>query len=289
MKSDRIYLQHYKNGCLPLPPIEITEVFTLFLRCCQAPFVFFGELHEPWELVYVRKGAATITADDRVLHLSAGSLIFHKPMDFHQIFSEQPGLEIFVASFHMSGESAYKFRNSAFQLLPAEQQLLETLIARCVALNNGCFHACDDRDCKPLWQTSPLEFYTCVHQLEHLFCLLLMRCPSLQPPQDAAGSILYKKIVSVLEEHLYGTITIPQVAALCDVSPSSIKTCFRRHAGCGLHKYFLKIKLREAVRLIKEGRSISSVSDTLGFNNPNYFSYVFQREMGRKPTDYKKS
>ena len=289
MKSDNIYVRYLETGCVPRPPIEIAEVFTLFLRRCQNPFVFSGELHDSWEIVYVRKGNASITADDKVLPLSAGSLIFHKPMEFHQIFSEDPGLEIFVASFHLVGDLAYKFRDALFHLLPEEQELFDSLIARCVKLNHGYFQdSVDPNDCTTFWNASPLEFYACVHQLEHLFCLLLMRSPTLQTPQTSPDSILYRKIVSILEEHLYENITISQVAALCDVSPSSIKACFSRHAGCGLHKYFLKLKLRQAIRLIKEGHSISSVSDTLGFNNPNYFSYVFLREMGKRPTDFKK-
>jgi len=66
-----------------------------------------------------------------------------------------------------------------------------------------------------------------------------------------------------------------------------VKTCFSRHAGCGIHKYFLKIKMRTAIQMIRQGCTVSEVSDTLGFNNPNYFSYVFRRETGKRPTDFR--
>lgn len=288
MKSDKVYIRKYENGCVPIRPIEINKVYTLFLRCCQQPFVFAGELHEQWEMVYIRKGEAMITADDKVYHLASGNVVFHRPMEFHQIYAEKPGLEIFVTSFKMSGELSYKFKRAVFQLLSEEIHLFEQLINRCVTLNKGYYLDANDWNCKPLWKDSPLEFYTCVHQLENIMCLLLHRSPVIPTFPDTADSLLYQKAVAVLEEHIYSNITIQEVAESCGVSASSVKACFSRHAGCGLHKYFLKIKIRAAIRLIKNGESISNVSNTLGFNNPNYFSFVFQRETGKRPTDYRK-
>lgn len=289
MKTDKKFLQKLDDGCVPTRAVEITKVFSLFLRCCQEPFYFAGELHEQWEIVYIRKGEAIITADDRVFQLPAGSLIFHKPMEFHQIVSETAGLEIFVSSFNMTGDAAYKLKASVFQLLPEEIGAFEELIDRCVRLNQGCYQDRDYRNSTPLWRESPLEFSACVQQMEMIFYKLLMRSPASKKTRHTADSVLYQKIVAILEDHIYTDITIEQVANLCGVSASSVKNCFSRHSGCGLHKYFLKIKIREAIRLIREGRSISSVSDTLGFNNPNYFSFVFQRETGKRPTDYRQS
>lgn len=223
MKTDGIYIRKYENGCVPVPPVEITKVFTMFLRCCEEPFAFAGELHEQWELVYVRKGEASITADDNVYHLSTGSLIFHKPMEFHQIHAEQAGLELFVASFSLSGEGVNKFEQAVFELLPREIEIFEELIRHCNAINGREFRDQEFWDCSDRWGAAPLEFYFCVNQLESILCLLLLRSPTLQPPKDTADSLLYRKIVAVLEEHVYTDISIREVAERCDVSPSSVK------------------------------------------------------------------
>ena len=288
MKTDEVYRTMLKQGCVPARPVEITRVFTLFLRSCREPFAFAGELHEQWEMVYVRRGEASITADDKVYHLTPGSLIFHRPMEFHQIHAQQPGLEIFVASFHMAGEGTGKLERSVFELLEEEKRLLEDVINRTAALNHGAFRDDEFRDCRPLWQAAPLELSTCINGLEGLFVRLLLRSPAMQLPRDTADSLLYRRIVSVLERHIYTDITINQAAEQCGVSPSTVKTCFHRHAGCGVHKYLLKIKLRAAIGMLREGQSVSEVSDRLGFNNPNYFSYVFRRETGKRPTDYRR-
>lgn len=287
MKKDKLYLRQYEPGCVPVRPVEITNVFTMFLRCCRKPFIFAGELHEQWELVYVRSGEATFTVDDKVYRLGAGSLIFHRPMEFHQIHAEHTELEIFVTSFHMTGGEVRKFEQSIFELSSGEKTVMEELIRQCCALNEGYYTDGEFGDCRPFWQAKPLEFYACVHGLERLFCMLLQRSPTLQPPKETVDSLLYRNIAAVLEEHAYGDITIAQVADRCGVSPSTVKTCFHRHAGCGVHKYFLKIKVRTAIRLLETGQPVSQVSDALGFNNPNYFTYVFRRETGKRPTDFR--
>ena len=187
----------------------------------------------------------------------------------------------------MTGEEARKFEQSVFKLVTKEKEVAEDLIRRCCALNGGCYTEREFWDCSPRWQTNPLEFYACVNGLETLFCMLLLRSPALQKPKETADSLLYRKIVAVLEEHIYIGITIQQVADQCEVSASTVKTCFRRHAGCGVHKYFLKIKARTAIQLLEKGRSVSEVSDALGFSDPNYFAYVFRRETGKRPSDFK--
>jgi len=287
MKTDWVYLRKCEQGCVPARPVEITEVFTLFLRCCERPFVFAGEMHEPWEMVYVRKGEASITADDKVYTLSPGSLIFHKPMEFHQIHAKNPGLEILVSSFKMFGDRAKEFQNAVFHLSDAEKEDMEDLIERCTTLNGGCYGDSGDWDCRPFWQANPLAFYSCINCLEGIFCSMLMRAPNRKQPKQTADCALFKKIISILEECIHTDITIQDVAERCGVSASGVKTCFSRHAGCGIHKYFLKIKMRTAIQMIRQGCAVSEVSDTLGFNNPNYFSYVFRRETGKRPTDFR--
>lgn len=288
MKSDNLYLRSLESGCAPAKPLEVTEIFTLFLRQCRTPFYFAGELHSPWELVYIRSGTACVTADDNVYVLPAGSVIFHKPLEFHQIQSDDPGLEIFVASFKMRTQQQSHFANAVFH--PSERvcALFEMLIADTNRLNNGHFTDDEERDCRSLWNANPVVFSQNALLLEYILALFLYCTPTVHPAQSTGESALYRKAVHFLEKNIYKNISTREIAEYCGVSQTSVKSCFRRHAGCGIHKYFLKLKLRAAIGLLKEGRSVTDVSDLLGFNNPNYFSYVFRRETGECPSKYKK-
>ena len=288
MKSDKLYLRALHNGCSPIKPLEITEVFTLFLRQCHAPFYFAGELHSPWELVYIRKGTACITADGDVYQLPAGSVIFHKPLEFHQIQAADAGLEIFVASFTMHAEQPEHFRNAVFYPNETVRALLEILITETVALNNGVLKDSEEKNCHLLWQANKPAFSRIVQLLECILTFFLEHRPAAFQPQSTGESALYRRAVCYLERNVCRDVSISEIAEHCGVSQSSVKTAFRRHAGCGIHKYFLKLKLRTAIGFLEASKSVTEVSDLLGFNNPNYFSYVFRRETGKKPSDHKK-
>ena len=52
----------------------------------------------------------------------------------------------------------------------------------------------------------------------------------------------------------------------------------------------LKEKIKKAKNLIREGNlNFTEISDTLSFDNPQYFSRVFRRVTGMSPTEFKNS
>ena len=53
--------------------------------------------------------------------------------------------------------------------------------------------------------------------------------------------------------------------------------------------YFTKLKVQKAKELLRETDiSVSSISDQLSFDTPNYFSKTFKRFTGYTPSTYRK-
>ncbi|TQV89554.1 hybrid sensor histidine kinase/response regulator transcription factor [Aliikangiella coralliicola] len=50
--------------------------------------------------------------------------------------------------------------------------------------------------------------------------------------------------------------------------------------------YLRKFRLRKALALIRQGRSISEISESVGFGSVAYFSRCFKKEYGRPPSEY---
>ena len=67
--------------------IEIHRIFTFYHFHFATGYVFPGERHPFWEMVYVLNGQVDIGADERVYALNAGDLIFHQPDEYHSIFA----------------------------------------------------------------------------------------------------------------------------------------------------------------------------------------------------------
>ena len=69
------------------PVINVTAFYTVHYFNYGRKFSFEGESHNFWELVYVDRGEATIVADDKQHILRQGEAYFHKPNQFHNIFT----------------------------------------------------------------------------------------------------------------------------------------------------------------------------------------------------------
>ena len=72
------------------------------------------------------------------------------------------------------------------------------------------------------------------------------------------------------------------------MSVSNLKKVFFRYSGLGVSRYFTELKVRHAVMMLNDGKSVKETSYALGFGDQNYFSTVFKRIMGKSPMQYKK-
>ena len=286
MKSDSKIRTNFLTAPFQLVrPLSIETIYTFFINEVTPEFYFDGEVHEPWEMVYVHSGEAGISADEKIFTLKKGQFVLHKPMEFHKIWGVEKKTKLLILSFDINGSRISELEK--YSGVPSEpdielmNRLLEQLkICHIPAKGNIT-------DFLTRWNGSETELYLIINMLESIF-LHLIDSPRRRPDSEAfPDSGLYKKMVEIMEQNVHSSLSIPQLADLCSVSPATAKNCFTRYAGCGIHKYFLKVKIRAAITLIQQGISIGEVSDQLGFNNPNYFSYVFKRETGRRPSDYK--
>jgi len=84
--------------------IKITHLYSLFKGVRGKEYSFEGETHPFWECVYVVDGSICASADDKVYNMSAGELIFHKPLELHKlsVTCNKPAT-IFIFSFSAEG------------------------------------------------------------------------------------------------------------------------------------------------------------------------------------------
>ena len=288
MKTDKKYISSIsalnKNENL----ISVSNIYSMFEGKHTPEFYFEGECHNPWEFVYVIDGQVGITADKRVYSLSAGDIIFHKPMEFHKIWSENESRShVFICSFDLEGKAVHLLRNGIYKLDDEATHIINLLLNMLRKNNKEQFSDNSNMDYADLITQNNKIMQISVNYLELIFTYLSYSDKSVNIAEPNEKINLYTKIVGVLEEHIYDKINISQIADICNVSTATVKNCFAEFAGCGVHKYFLNIKIRKAIELLKSGKNVNEVSDMLQFANPNYFSYVFKRETGTCASSYK--
>lgn len=286
MKKDNIFVKKLTKRLKNPNLISISAIYSFFEAKRSPEFYFDGECHSPWEMVYVIDGSAGITADDNIYTLSKGDIIFHKPMEFHKIWSAGgTNPEILILSFDMDGSLAEKL-DGVYHISGENKVLMNSLLSE-------LFSKCEESQS---WEVNFMKILdkneyilqTTLNKLELILINLSSLDKSEQKYTHNAKMNLYTRIVEILEDNIYGKITISQISKMCNTSTATIKNCFAEYAGCGVHKYFLNIKIRAAIDMLKNGMNVNEVSDKLQFANPNYFSYVFKRETGMCASEFKK-
>ena len=301
-KKDEYYTKMDKKITIDMPKIiknehliSVDGIYTMFEACRDSEFYFGGECHSAWQMVYVLDSAAGITADDRVYLLTAGSVIFHQPMEFHKIWSEQGSRpKTFIVSFDMQGELAHKLKKGVYKLWEQPKAIMDAIITILRKAGkfpyeqaDGAYEVRYDGVTGEPFDDGTQQ--TVMGLLENFFLCLALSDGRGVKTLNGGNVKLYTEIVRILEDSVYGNITISEISKRVGASEATVKKCFSEYAGCGIHKYFLKIKIRTAIEHLSAGKTVSEVSDLLGFSGANYFSIVFKRETGGKtPSSYRR-
>ena len=109
-----------------------------------------------------------------------------------------------------------------------------------------------------------------------------LRLPEEEPIR---GYLLHA--VRHMEEHLAEPITVREVADELGLSVSYLHKLFAR-CGTSFSSYLTDCRLRRAGQMLREGdEKIYAVAAACGYQDTRYFSKIFQKYMGVKPTEYR--
>lgn len=90
-----------------------------------------------------------------------------------------------------------------------------------------------------------------------------------------------------MEEHMAEPITVREVADELGLSVSYLHKLFAR-CGTSFSAYLTDYRLRRAGQLLRESdEKIYAVAAACGYQDTRYFSKIFQKHMGLKPTEYR--
>jgi len=263
----------------------LKSIITAFKREMEEGYVFNGEAHDFWEMVIVLKGNITVTEEDRVYRLSKNDVIFHKPMEFHRfVVHDKEGAEIMVISFAFEGNEIDGLGDGVIKF---DLSFLETLLSVFNAITDT-FDVVTERLAKKVINYNSIKEKLVFSKFEAFLLETLSLAMPTQTGKCSASATHYKKIINILNEHIYENLSVKQIASLCFMGKSNLHKIFNLYTGCGVMQHFQKMKIIKAITLLKEGKSVGEISEMLSFSSPNYFSMVFKKETGMLPSAYKK-
>ncbi len=106
----------------------------------------------------------------------------------------------------------------------------------------------------------------------------------------AGPSLAVKKALSYMEGHFHENLKLADVAEQVFLSPNYLSQQLSQQTGKSFLQHLCGWRMEEAKRLL--GGSllpVGRIAEQVGYDNPRYFSEVFQRHCGKTPSQYRKS
>lgn len=275
--------------------VTLSRIVTIHYYEFDKSFVFAGESHDFWEMVYVDRGRVLVKRDAEEIVLSQGEVIFHRPNEFHSIRALDSSPNFFVVSF-VSPSPAMKYFEGYHTVLDKSlTPFISSVIREAEATyeipkNDPDLHRLKKKADAPIGGEQLIKTY-----LEQLFVLLIRKITSgdrasVFPSKESMENHLVTAIKNMLAEKIDTPVRVGDICAALGYSESYLGKLFREQTGETIAAYAVRIRVKRAKQLIREGRyNFTEISDALAFDNPQYFSRVFRRVTGMSPSEFKLS
>jgi AraC-like DNA-binding protein len=227
--------------------------------------------------------------------LSQGEIIFHRPNEFHSIRALDSNPNFFVLSF-VSSSGAMKYFKKLNTVLDSNlKSILSSIIIE--AEQTFEIHK-NDPEIKKINKKFPATIggeqliKTYLEQfLIHLIRFLTEKKNiSVFPTKENMENHLVSSMKRFVESKINGVFYISELCQEIGYSKSFLCKLFREQTGETIAAYSVKVKIKAARRLIREGNlNFAQISEELAFENPQYFCRVFKRVMGMTPSEFKAS
>ncbi|MDY3280851.1 helix-turn-helix transcriptional regulator [Dysosmobacter sp.] len=274
--------------------VSVTELVTIHYFEYGRTYVYPGERHDFWEIMYMDRGSVRVTCGEQAHLLSRGELILLPPNVFHDLHTvaDTPS-NMFIVSFSEENGALAPLGGRILRLTAAARDLIRDILRLGEATFLLPMTRADRRRLQRL-PDAPFGGEQLLRlRLEELLILLLLRqdashrssAAKARYDDDIAG-----RVMALLKENVYRRLTLSDVTAAMGYGKTYLSNVFQRVYGRSIMDCYTQLKLNEAKFLLRQGSmTVSQISDCLGFSSPQYFSKRFSQVMHMSPRQYASS
>ena len=134
-----------------------------------------------------------------------------------------------------------------------------------------------------------LENCTTLNQLKLVWAdYVSVSCELCQRQKDGMGSRPVRMIKEYIGEHYSENITLNDIADIVFLNPAYLSAMFKKETGQAYTAYLTQVRLDKAVELLnKTDDKTYVIAAKVGYQEQNYFSYVFKKRFGVSPTKFR--
>ena len=275
--------------------VNVSKIVTIHYYEFDKNFIFSGERHDFWEMVYVDKGRVLVRCDDEEMILSQGDIVFHSPNEFHAIRALDSSPNFFVISFVSNSPAMQYFVKYRTTLDKTLKPFISSIIKESEAVyiipkNDTGIKKLIKKGNAAIGGEQLIKTY-----LEQLLIFIIRSIikngePTLFPSKSSMEGHIVKEIKKLSENRVFENTQVSDICTHLGYSKSYLSRLFHEQTGDTIAAYLIKCRINKAKELIRAGvLNFSQISDKLSFDNPQYFARVFKRVTGMTPTQFKHS
>ena len=283
----KTYIRHKS-----LNVVDVKELIALEYLDFEGKYKNYSEKHDFCELCFVLHGEITLTTEDGTISLSKQEMVLIEPNTEHSYFSSSGNHNsAFVICFECPSSAVRSLSGRKFMLNQDQQFCIKKIIDE----SNTTFRT-NEKDMLELLSIPSFGGQQSIILLIEYLLIDLIRQSSAEKNPDIIflnGENFYPDLVELIKRYLERNIgkrlTLDDVSKKFNYSRSFICKIFKEETGESLITYFNRIKIEEAMRLLREtDRRASEISELLGFSEPKYFGAIFKKQVGISPASYRK-
>lgn len=275
--------------------IRINSIISLHCFDYCKSFRFSGDVHDFWELVYVDSGEVGIQSDTNECILHSGEALFHKPGEYHNIWANNTFASVVIISFDTESPAIHFFDDFRAPLTSGEKDKISEILCEGVKTYFGPFDVIEQTQLIRR-ADAPFGAEQVIRTLMEQLLIDIIRensknepcVPQLDVHSKRTGcDYLVSDILAILDSKVCDQISLEELSKQLNFSVSHIKTVFKKETGNTIYNTFLEKKISYSKKLLSEdSRSITEISEILGFNSVHHYSRKFKEITGMTPTEY---
>ena len=232
--------------------------------------------HNLYEIYFLEKGSGNYFIDDKSYDIQAGDLVFIQPGTVHKtMYDDIRVRHVIYCSKHFIPESVLETMSGMFP----------------VYRNPGI-----EKDIKDFFFKIEKEYYEKnVYSADLMRCFFQMMLIHIAKHKNESILLNVKndivsEVAEFIKSNLQNQLSLSMVAEKYAITPQYLSALFKKKTGIGFQEYVYLLRMLKAEELLKSRTkiSIADVSERCGFNDSNYFSFMFKKNFGITPSEMRK-
>ncbi len=105
---------------------------------------------------------------------------------------------------------------------------------------------------------------------------------------EAHGEDITKFIKEYVADHYMEAVSLSELSRQLNFSLTHVSLTFKRDTRMSFRDYLIKIRMEKACQLLRStGKSVSEISQLVGYSDPAFFYRSFRRYLGQTPAEYR--